>query len=297
MLQNLDSDLAEDKLMYAKRIGLLLFTAAVTMTILTACQSVHKPPPKPAPKPTPTPQPQPTLPPSATMSLREYLKKQLGADFHPRADWAGTGPDYAPRPYGERVWASIGNVYAVTIHHAQMRPWQDTAAMIRAIYCDHTNPDGRLDAADVGYHFLIDHDGKVWEGRDAGHVGTHVGSHPPGKNNPGNLGICVLDSFLWQEPASMIVERTVALATLIARYYGRPLLVRGHRDWGGINGEPDDPTECPGRMECAVSLASIQIKAAFAPGTAQAAQAQTAAKPELKGQNQSQPRLVSAERK
>jgi hypothetical protein len=63
-----------------------------------------------------------------------------------------------------------------------------------------------------------------------------------------------------------MVDRIVTLATLIARYYGHPLTVRGHRDWSGINGEPDGCTTCPGRLECAVSVAGEKILAAFPSG-------------------------------
>lgn len=201
------------------------------------------------------------------MSLRVYLKRQLGPGFHPRAEWAGTGLDYAPRIYGGHVWAPIGTVTAVTIHHAEMLPWYDTAAMIRAIYRGHTDPDGRLDAADVGYHFLVDGHGQVWEGRDAGHVGTHVGSRPPGLNNPGNLGICGLGSFVWEEPPQVMVDRITNLTLLIARYYDRPLIVRGHGDWSGIHGLPVDDTTCPGKLECAVTLAGKKMHEAFPSGT------------------------------
>lgn len=230
----------------------------------------------PAVTPTPTPTPQPLQPPSAVMSLRDYMKQQLGESFHPREEWAGPNGDYAPQPWGDRVWAPIGDVQYVTVHHAEMNPWTDTAAMIRAIFRDHTRPGGRLDAADVGYHFFVDYRGQVWEGRDASRVGTHVGSRPPGLNNPRNLGICGLGAFVYEEPSQTVVDQVVNVAMLIGKYYGRPMIVRGHRDWSGVNGEPDGCTTCPGRLETAVYYTNEKMQAMFPGGVSPYGTAATA---------------------
>lgn len=248
------------------RFSLVFLLAVSAPLFFTACRTTPPPPPKPAVTPTPTPTPQPLLPPSATMSLRDYLKQQLGENFHTREEWAGTDGSYAPQPYGDRVWGPIGEVQYVTVHHAEMRPWIDTAAMIRAIFRDHTSPGGRLDAADVGYHFFVDYRGQVWEGRDATRIGTHVGSRPPGLNNPHNLGICGLGSFLYEEPPQVVLDQVVNVAALIGKYYGRPMTVRGHHDWSGVNGEPDGCTSCPGRLETAVSLSNEKMQAMFPGG-------------------------------
>lgn len=241
-----------------------LLPALILVLALTACRTVAPPPPANAhpialpPKSAPAHQP-----PCAVMTLCAYLQQQLGANYHSRREWAGSDGDYEPRLREECVWSPIGKVYAVTIHHSEMRPSDDTAGQIRAIYEDHTRPGSRLDAADVGYHFFVDCSGQVWEGRDAGHTGTHVGSQPPGLNNPGNLGICGLGSFVWEEPPAVMVDRVSDLAILIARYYGHPLTVRGHRDWSGINGTPEGCTTCPGKMERAVVVANDKMQAEF----------------------------------
>lgn len=234
--------------------------------VLTACSTTAPPPPVVHPPVVVLPKPKPQLPPCATMPLSTFMKQALGPNFHPRQEWAGGDGDYDPRPREECVWAPIGNVYAVTIHHAEIPSSDNPAGQIRAIFCDHTRPGSRLDAADVGYHFFVDGNGQVWEGRDANHVGTHVGSRPPGLNNPGNLGICGLGSFLYEEPPAAMVDRASDLALLLARYYGHTLIVRGHRDWSGINGTPEGCTTCPGLLERAVDLATDKIKAAFPQG-------------------------------
>lgn len=253
--------LAEGMQMSTNRFSLFLIPTLAAVLMLAACTSTQtpKPPPPPPVRPTPTPAPATTT----TLSLREYLKGQLGANYHTREEWAGKGPEFSPKTYSWRIWAPIGKVAYLTIHHAEMRPQEDTAQMIRSIFRDHTRLGGRLDAADVGYHFLVDVRGQVWEGRDADHVGTHVGSRPQGLSNPGNLGICALGSYTRQDPPQIIVDQIVNLSVLIAKYYRHPLIVRGHRDWSGINGAPEGYTTCPGRLECAVVAASTKIATVF----------------------------------
>jgi hypothetical protein len=63
-------------------------------------------------------------------------------------------------------------------------------------------------------------------------------------------------------------ERIVTLSELIARYYGRPLIVRGHCDWGGIHGAPVGNTTCPGKLERTVLLAQEKMRELVPPGGA-----------------------------
>ncbi|MEN6627299.1 MAG: hypothetical protein ABFD69_13830 [Candidatus Sumerlaeia bacterium] len=60
----------------------------------------------------------------------------------------------------------------------------------------------------------------------------------------------------------------VELCDLIAEYNGRPLKVRGHKDWLDINRfHPYGGCDCPGRLEPAVGRANRSMAARFgAPG-------------------------------
>ena len=190
------------------------------------------------------------VPPSVQMGLADFLAQQLGERFHRRSAWAGRSPDYQPIIRGSRVWEPIGKIEFLTIHHAEGVPDEHPAAMIRNIFRGHTGGGASFIAADVGYHFFVDRDGEVWEGRNAAHKGTHVGSNPWGENNEGNLGICGLGTFLHESPPRAMSKGFVELTGLIQRYYGRPLTVRGHKDWVGINGfHPRGGCDCPGRLE------------------------------------------------
>lgn len=198
-------------------------------------------------------------------TLGAYLAAELGGKFHRRHEWAGRSDAYDPKTEGRRKWEPIGRVEFVTIHHADGVPEEHPARMIRNIFVGHTDPWGRLGGADVGYHFFVDRDGNVWEGRDARKLGTHVGARPKGRNNEGNLGICGLGSFTGSSPPKAMREMCTRLPVLIARYYGRPLTVRGHRDWIGIHQfNPSGGTDCPGKLSGAVLQARVDMRATFA---------------------------------
>lgn len=197
-------------------------------------------------------------------SLDAFLKQRLGSRYHLRSEWAGRSGTYRPRLASWRVWRLIGNVRYVTIHHSTGVPLEHPAAMIRNIFRGHTSSNGRLDAPDVGYHFFVDRDGGIWEGRDANHLGTHVGSTPDGLNNAGNLGVCGLGNFKYEAPPKAMSSAAVELCDLLAEYYRHPLVVRGHNDWIDINRfHPLGGTDCPGRLESAVRQANARITKKF----------------------------------
>ncbi len=198
----------------------------------------------------------PEAPPRPRMSPAAFLKERLGAHYHARTEWAGHAAKYRPKLASRRVWRPIGKVQYVTIHHADGVPDEHPAAMIRNIFRGHTARRDRLDAPDVGYHFFVDRDGDVWEGRDARMLGTHVGSTPEGLNNEDNLGVCGLGTFLHENPPRAMVAGAARLCDLLAEYYGRPLTVRGHKDWLDIHRfHPYGGVDCPGRLEAAVRQA------------------------------------------
>jgi hypothetical protein len=204
-------------------------------------------------------------PPASRMSLAQYLESQLGRKkFRRREEWAGRTGAFEPVTAGRRVWKPIGTVKYLTIHHAEGVPNEHAAKMIRVIYKGHTGDGGRLEAADVGYHFFVDSQGQIWEGRNASRLGTHVGSKPDGLNNSGNIGICGLGSYSHSNPPKAMADAMLQLCTLVSEYYGRQLKVRGHEDWYGINGfKPRGGVGCPGKLAPTVKRANTVIAAAF----------------------------------
>jgi hypothetical protein len=96
--------------------------------------------------------------------------------------------------------------------------------------------------SDIGYHFVIDKAGNIYQGRPETVIGAHVLG-----NNTGNIGVCVLGCY---HPPELYCgdwlsdETTSALVALYAwisnEYNYNPNILLGHRDY------PNNDTSCPG---------------------------------------------------
>jgi N-acetyl-anhydromuramyl-L-alanine amidase AmpD len=131
----------------------------------------------------------------------------------------------------------MGAVGRITLHHTAEVPGmegRDDAEVVRAIQRYHRD---HLDWADIGYHWLVGRDGRVYEGREAGVQGAHAG----GENNRHNLGIALLGEFTDALPPPAQLQAIQALLADRLALHGVPRTeVFGHRDLA--------PTECPGSM-------------------------------------------------
>jgi len=195
-----------------------------------------------------------------------------------RADWGadetlrfGTG--------GTELWPSeYYPVQTLTVHHTDDGSSDpDPAAVVRAIY--------RTDAAeygDMGYNYLIDKAGLVYEGRWSGTDGTPAhdasgrmvtGAHVQGYNS-GNIGIALLGTFTTTPPPSAARTALVQLlADLAARHTLAPLgkvvyvnpvsgvsrpapIIGGHRHWAA--------TDCPGTLYTAMPSIRDEVAALLA---------------------------------
>ncbi len=143
----------------------------------------------------------------------------------------------AARPIASRL-RPMGRVERITIHHeGSPEPWisESTAAVaarLRRIQAWHKR---NLRAGDIGYHFIVDRTGRVWQGRSVQYQGAHVGG-----GNEHNIGVMVLGNFEIQQPTDAQVRTLGTLSELIIQGYG---IHRGdlfaHRDLA--------TTCCPGR--------------------------------------------------
>ena len=178
-----------------------------------------------------------------------------GVTIVPRADWGG---DSCP----PRTGASYGEVHLAFVHHtvtANGYAPEDSAGIVLGICRYHRNSNGWND---VGYNFLVDQYGQVFEGRAGGVDQPVVGAQAQGYNSL-STGIAVLGDMRELPLSDAALD---AVARLIAwklplhgaptqgtvtvtsgggetnRYaYGRPVTferISGHRD--GNN------TTCPG---------------------------------------------------
>ncbi|WP_418959741.1 N-acetylmuramoyl-L-alanine amidase [Streptomyces tritici] len=128
-------------------------------------------PTTPAPTPTAT---GPTAPPSTAARPAITSRAGWGADesLSPEA------PTYLPG----------GKVKAVALHHTAASndyTCADSAAIVRGIYAYHVKPvsQGGNGWKDIGYHFLVDKCGTIFEGRKGGVDMPVVGAHTYGFNS------------------------------------------------------------------------------------------------------------------
>ncbi len=121
-----------------------------------------------------------------------------------------------------------------TIHHT-VTPTNDTVSpevRLRGIQHYHMDTRGWCD---IGYHFLVSRDGRVWQGRDERLVGAHVAGH-----NTGNAGISFMGTYSRDAATEDQLRAAGRLVAWLHQTYGVSLDLYGHRDLG--------QTECPGDM-------------------------------------------------
>lgn len=158
-----------------------------------------------------------------------------GPTVQRRAVWSAQAPN-------RRTLFPMTRPTRLTIHHSAVY-FRDTrtatcAAQIQRIQRDHMKGEGW---ADIGYHFLIDPAGRIWEGREL----RWQGAHAEGDNNIGNIGICVLGNFLrgrgGQQPTRNQLDSMRHLTThLMKRYEFGADAIHVHRDFKA--------TQCPGPL-------------------------------------------------
>ena len=163
---------------------------------------------------------------------------------HGRAEWKAAAPTES--------WLSDPLPWRVTLHHSDGRRTTTLAqseAEARFIQDFHIRGRGWID---IAYHFLVDAQGNILEGRPEGVRGAHTLD-----NNEGNIGIVLLGNYHPPEndvPTKAQLEAVAALGRyLVARYGIDPKSLKGHRDYNG--------TACPGNIAYAKLDA---LRAAFA---------------------------------
>ena len=168
---------------------------------------------------------------------KSLLDKQVGYHYPGtirRAVWGALAerPREMDRHSGMWKW--------ITVHHSAMEvPARVLSSQpvgqeaVRGIQTSHMNGRGY---GDIGYHFLVDPAGRVYEGRSL----QWQGAHAKGKNNVGNIGICLLGNF---ENAPPTRQAQAALHSLVASLRSGFAIgtthVVGHGHWTS--------TKCPGR--------------------------------------------------
>jgi hypothetical protein len=183
-----------------------------------------------------------------------------------RADW---GADESVRlrscPEGPQY---TGMPKVAILHHTDTTNSyapQDVPAIIRSIYAFHVEAE---DWCDVGYNFLVDRFGRIWEGRFGGIDKAVLGAHAGGFNT-NTFGVGLIGTFNTVQPPQAMLDGTAQLmAWKLALSYANPVgtatltaapfsevrypagtkvvfnVISGHRD--------ADQTACPGNAAYAM---------------------------------------------
>lgn len=155
-----------------------------------------------------------------------------------RATW-GARPAVPARMTSQRRGYS-----RITVHHsappnhlASFAPpavYHDEIQRIQRYHMDQSSPR----CGDIGYHFLIDPSGRVYQGRALNYQGAHSG----GVNNRDNIGICLLGDFRDRMPEPAALEALETLLQELSKRHGIPLDAAHLLGHGELKA-----TECPGR--------------------------------------------------
>ncbi len=152
----------------------------------------------------------------------------------PRSKWGARQPThgYSSHPFFTKL----------TLHHAagfSANNIEDGIEQMQAIQDLHQYVRGW---SDIGYHFVVDKAGNIYQGRPETVIGAHVLS-----NNTGNIGVCVLGCYhppevycgdrLSDATTNSLIE---LYAWISGEYNYNPNILLGHRDY------PNNDTSCPG---------------------------------------------------
>lgn len=174
----------------------------------------------------------PTRVPPPVVAPAAPVPTSVLADVRPRSTWNAQPSRSNSDP--------MGTITTATVHHSV--GWPDSlsrtviADYVRELQRQHQEDNGW---ADIGYHFLVDPVGGVWEGRPLSIQGAHAGRNKStGQNyNVGNVGICLLGDF--RSSAVPAAQRTTLVRMLDALKRQHPgLRVKTHQEFVS--------TECPG---------------------------------------------------
>ncbi|GAB4013661.1 FG-GAP-like repeat-containing protein [Nocardioides ultimimeridianus] len=204
-----------------------------------------------------------TTPATSTLTAAGVTPKP---QIYSRAQW---GADESMRDPSSLHY---GQVHAGFIHHtvqANNYTRDQVPALIRADYYYHTQVRGW---SDIGYNYLVDRFGRIWEGRYGGVDRDPVGAHTLGYNDD-SFAASAIGNYQEVQPTTAMVQAYAALFAwklslagvkagsthqwVTKRYFNA---INGHRDAG--------QTLCPGKYLYAkiptIRTLATQIQASWA---------------------------------
>ena len=174
----------------------------------------------------------------------------------PRAEWGAAEPnlDSVEGPYDPVTnpggWMAYDEplpevLTTIVVHHSAL-PLSDGPREIQGMHMTFKG------YADIGYHFLIDEHGRLYEGRSLAVRGAHTGGH-----NTGTVGVVLLGNFQDAEPTEEQLAALRRLCGWLIDAYAITHLA-GHRDFQpGV-------TLCPGdKLEVLLPDLATELEIAF----------------------------------
>lgn len=220
----------------ALRVGLVLGAGALLAGCTSSGSSRSRRPMSPVGQRTNA-----TKPPAAKTGEPEFVSHKpawlddwragsatMPAGVEPRSAWARYGPNMS-------LSNPMGKISRITIHHDGMNAFtsptrEDAIRRIEAIRSAHVNQGW----ADIGYHYVIDPGGRVWQARPISLQGAHVRDQ-----NASNLGIMVMGNYSRQTVTSASLASLQYVIASNMRTYRIPVSrVHTHNELAS--------TECPG---------------------------------------------------
>jgi hypothetical protein len=179
----------------------------------------------------------------AVLAAAAYTPKP---QIYSRAQW---GADEKIR---EQTAPSYAEVHGGFVHHtvnANDYTAAEVPGIIRSIYAYHVRSRGWRD---IGYNFLIDRFGRIWEGRYGGVDRPVVGAHTENYNDYG-FGVSAIGNFETAKPTSALIQAEGALFGWKLSLHGvsaaaTNVAIGPKRFASSIMGHRDTKsTACPGR--------------------------------------------------
>lgn len=189
----------------------------------------------------------------------QAARKAAQPTIFTRAQW---GADESIRNKGSLRYGSIS---AGFVHHtvnANNYTEAQVPGILRSIYAYHVKSRGW---SDIGYNFLVDRFGRIWEGRYGGIDKAVVGAHTLGYNDYA-FAMSAIGNFDVVQPPEVMLQAYGALFAWKLGLHGvNPASMSqqvGSKTFPAINGHRDaGSTACPGRYLYA-KLATIRSLAA-----------------------------------
>ena len=90
---------------------------------------------------------------------------------------------------------------------------------------------------DIGYHYIINKNGRITKGRNTKYIGAHVKGH-----NRNSLGICIIGNFDKEKPTEKQIKKLLKFLKRLSKKHNiENKNILGHREFKGVT------KTCPGK--------------------------------------------------